>query len=191
MAAPSEYCPVSIGAELLADRWTMLIVREVMVGSHRFNQIHRGLPGLSRTLLSSRLRHLERIGILERHPVEQGQPAHEYHLTTAGAELEELIYGLGHWTIRWWFPEPAPEQIDNGMLLWRMRVGVDLAVLPERRVTVQFNFGDGNVEIGWLVIADGAVSVCLREPGFEVDLYVRGTGGACQGSRVSNGSLLE
>lgn len=173
-APPAEYCPVSIGASLLADRWSLLIVREVMVGSYQFNAILRGLPGLARSLLATRLRHLERLGVLTRVPVGTGK-SHEYRLTPAGEDLHELIYALGRWTVRWWFPEPHPDQIDNALLLWRMRAGIKHP-LPQPRTTLRFDFTDGEVRRGWLVATTAETSVCLHDPGFEADLIVTGPG---------------
>ncbi|BBZ25567.1 transcriptional regulator [Mycolicibacter hiberniae] len=171
---PAEYCPVSIGASVLGDRWSLLIVREIMVGSSQFSAILRGLPGLSRSLLAARLRHLEAVGVLTRVPTGSGR-THEYRLTEAGEDLHELIYALGRWTVRWWFPEPAPEQVDNALLLWRMRAGVTSA-LPEGRTTIQFDFTDGEVRRGWIVATNAEVSVCLHDPRFPVDLSVTGSG---------------
>ncbi|CAM3162466.1 hypothetical protein BST27_20460 [Mycobacterium intermedium] len=171
---PAEYCPVSIGASMLADRWSLLIVREVMVGAHQFNAILRGLPGLSRSLLTTRLRHLEELGVLKRVPTGSGR-THEYRLTPAGEDLHEVIHALGRWTVRWWFPAPRPEQVDNALLLWRMRAGIT-SQLPEGRTTMLFDFTDGDVKRGWIVATNTEVSVCLHDPGFVVDLHVTGSG---------------
>lgn len=173
-APPAEYCPVSIGASLLADRWSLLIVREVMIGSCQFNAILRGLPGLSRSLLASRLRHLERLGVLARVPSATGK-SHGYRLTEAGEDLHELIYALGRWTVRWWFPGPRPDQVDNALLLWRIRGGLH-GPLPGPRTTLRFDFTDGEVRRGWLVATAAETSVCLHDPGFEPDLVIRGAG---------------
>ncbi|WP_192829957.1 winged helix-turn-helix transcriptional regulator [Mycobacterium sp. UM_Kg1] len=165
---------MSIGASVLGDRWSLLIVREIMVGSSQFSAILRGLPGLSRSLLAGRLRHLEAVGVLTRVPTGNGR-THEYRLTEAGEDLHELIYALGRWTVRWWFPEPEPQQVDNALLLWRMRAGVTSA-LPEGRTTIQFDFTDGEVRRGWIVATHAEVSVCLHDPRFPVDLSVTGSG---------------
>ncbi|BBY63629.1 winged helix-turn-helix transcriptional regulator [Mycolicibacterium helvum] len=171
---PAEYCPVSIGASALGDRWSLLIVREVMAGSYQFSSILRGLPGLSRSLLAGRLRHLEGLGILKRIPTGAGR-THEYRLTEAGEDLHELIYALGRWTVKWWFPEPLPDQVDNALLLWRMRAGIT-SHLPQGRTTIQFDFTDGEVKRAWIVATNAEVSVCLHDPGFAVDLSVTGSG---------------
>jgi DNA-binding HxlR family transcriptional regulator len=164
-----EYCPVSVGAELVGDRWTLLVLRELLLGSRRFNDIHRGLPGISRTLLSARLRRMRAQGLLERELDDHGRP--EYRLSRAGAELEPVVWQLGDWARRWAFGDPEAEQLDGGWLLWRLRQFVKAAELPQRRVVVEFAFHDPD-ERGWLVLAPGEVSACRRHPGYEVDLWV-------------------
>src|SRR5439155_21284927 len=117
MRSYGQYCPVAVAAELLADRWTLLIVRELMVGSHRFNEIERGLPRISRSLLSGRLRQMERAGLVERRPLAVGSGS-GYHLTEAGADLKPIVRELGHWAVRWAFADPRDDQLDGGLLLW-------------------------------------------------------------------------
>lgn len=102
-----QYCPVTLGNEVLADRWTPLILREMILGSTRFNDIERGLPGISRSLLTQRLKHLTRKGVVETRPARSGR-GNEYHLTPAGKGLEPVIIGLGEWAARWLFTEPEP-----------------------------------------------------------------------------------
>lgn len=175
MSAAHEYCPVSIGVSLLADRWSLLIVREVFVGSHTFSTILRGLPGLSRSVLSSRLRELQRLGVITQVPSGSGL-SHEYRLTESGDDLINVIEAIGGWTVRWWFPEPQPDQIDNALLLWRMRAGVQPRYLPEGRTTLQFDFTDGTVRRAWLVLTGTEASVCLHDPGYDVTITVVGSG---------------
>ena len=114
-----QYCPVARASEILADRWTPLIVRELILGSHRFNEIERGLPGISRSLLASRLRDLEDAGVIERLPGAQPK-AMAYHLSEAGKDLKTVIETLGAWGVRWAFGEPRPEELDAGLLIWRI-----------------------------------------------------------------------
>jgi len=166
-----QYCPVAVGTELVADRWTMLIVRELMVGAHRFNDIERGLPGISRTLLVDRLRRLERAGILERRPPPGGRAA-EYHLTEAGRDLERVVWSLGEWAVRWAFADPRGDQVDGRLLLWRFRQGVRLDRVPTGRTVVRFRLTGEDPISAWLVITPDEASVCLRHPGFREDLVV-------------------
>ncbi|KJS63294.1 winged helix-turn-helix transcriptional regulator [Streptomyces rubellomurinus] len=168
-----EYCPVSAGVHAVGDRWTLLILRELLMGSHRFNDIHRGLPGLNRTLLAGRLRRMRAIGLLEHGPDRAGRPA--YRLTAAGAALEPLVWQLGDWARQWYFGEPAAEQVDPGWLLWRLRQFVRPEALPQRRVVAEFRFQDGPEqprEPVWLVLTPGEASVCRVAPGPEADLWV-------------------
>lgn len=164
-----QYCPVALASEVLADRWTPLIVRELVLGSRRFNDIDRGLPGISRTLLKQRLHHLERKGVLERVPVARG---HEYQLTPAGRDLEGVIMAIGEWAVRWMFSEPQPREVDPVTLTWWMSRRVDHHELPAERVTVEFDYrGDDPTRI-WLVLDREEASVCTTHPGFDCDVLV-------------------
>ena len=157
-----------MGAEIVAERWNLLIVRELLTGARGFNDIHRGLPGLSRTLLSQRLRTLRGFGLVT--PAADG-----YELTEAGFELRTVLEALGTWSVRWRFPGPDDDQLNPHLLLWRMRAGLAHDRLPPRRVVIEFDFEGAEAgrrpEKAWL-IADGAdSSVCTRDPLFDVDLY--------------------
>ena len=166
-----QYCPVARASEILADRWTPLIVRELLAGIHRFNELDRGLPGISRALLVQRLRRLEETGIVERRPgADGGGPA--YHLTRAGRQLQRVIDVLGGWGARWAFGEPRPHELDPVVLLWWMRRRVHRHRLPDRRVVVQFDFQGPRGGCFWLVLERSDVSVCLQHPKFEIDLVV-------------------
>ena len=167
-----QYCPVSRAAEIVADRWTPLIIRELMLGSHRFNAIERGLPGISRSLLSSRLRDLEEAGVVERLPGAQPNIT-EYHLSEAGCELKAVIETLGAWGVRWAFNDPAPEELDAGLLVWKIHQRIDRDVLPDRRTVVEFDFTGANARRVWLLLEPREVSVCVTPPGFDADLIVR------------------
>ena len=127
-----QYCPVARASEILADRWTPLIVRELILGSHRFNEIERGLPGISRSLLASRLRDLEEAGVIDRLPGAQPKTT-AYHLSEAGRDLKTVIETLGAWGVRWAFGEPRPEELDAGLLIWRIHQRINREILPQRR----------------------------------------------------------
>ena len=165
-----QYCPVARAAELLADRWTVLIVRELLADVMHFNELERGLPRISRSLLAERLRRLERAGVLERRAAPRGKPT-EYRLTSAGRELQRVIDDLGEWGARWAFGDPRPNELDSVILLWWMRRHVCHEHIPRPRVVIQFDFG-GPRRRYWLVVESKDVSVCLRHPGFEVDVLV-------------------
>lgn len=168
----SEYCPVSIGASLIGDRWTLLIVRELMIGSSGFNDIHRGLPGLNRSVLSDRLRHLEHVGLLDRLPVKAYSTRHRYVLTEAGHALRPIIEAIGSWTVDWRFPRPNDEHSDPALLLWRMYQGMDKAALPGGRISIEFRFPHTDPSHGWIHADSKSSSVCLGAPERDVDLIV-------------------
>jgi DNA-binding HxlR family transcriptional regulator len=174
-----QYCPVARAAEILADRWTPLIVRELLAGCRHFNEIERGLPGISRSLLSARLRGLEDAGVLRR---EEGAHAKAttYVLTDAGRALQPVIESFGAWGARFAFGEPRPEELDPALLLWKLHRRVDRAALPPGRVVVEFEL---ELELApqrkarrrrrlWLVLRRDEVSVCVQPPGFDADLRV-------------------
>lgn len=165
-----------MGAEILAGRWNILIIRELLMGNQRFNDIHRGLPGLSRTLLSQRLRFLQHHGLIE--PLAKSDPGTGtgggYRLTEAGAELDCVLKALGCWAVRWRFPEPRDDQLNPHLLLWRMRSSLVPECLPGRRIVVEFVFEDRRIERGWLIVNGEDSSVCIQDPMLGIDLYARG-----------------
>ena len=167
-----QYCPVARASEILADRWTPLIVRELMLGSHRFNEIERGLPGISRSLLASRLRDLEEVGVVERLPSAQPKVT-AYHLSEAGRDLKTVIETLGAWGVRWAFGEPSPDELDAGLLIWRIHQRINRELLPDRRTVVEFDFTGPRGRCVWLLLEPREVSVCVTPPGFASDLVVR------------------
>jgi DNA-binding HxlR family transcriptional regulator len=168
----NQYCPVARASEILADRWTPLIVRELILGSHRFNEIERGLPGISRSLLASRLRGLEEAGVIERQPGPQPKVS-EYHLSEAGRDLKAVVNALGAWGVQWAFGEPRPEELDAGLLAWRMHQRIDRELLPDTRTVVEFDFTGPRGRRVWLVLEHHEVSVCVTPPRFDADLIVR------------------
>lgn len=176
MDAVSQYCPVAMGTEILGDRWTPLILREFIVGAHTFGEIHAGIPSISRSLLSDRLRQLVKNGIVDRLEEQPGRP--RYSLTPAGEDLQNFVFELGEWAIRWaYFKDPADDQLDNTHLMWRLGRGVLRDRVPDRRVVTEFvlTSPNGAKEHIWLVIEPEDVDTCLKDPGFDVDLEVRTT----------------
>lgn len=169
-----QFCPVAQAAELITRRWMPLVMRELLCGSHRFNDLHRGLPRMSRSLLVRRLSELEHAGLLERRaPEGDGYP--EYHLTQAGEELRPIIFELGFWGKRWVQWEVSREELDAGLLMWDMQRRIVMDRLPSCRVVVYFRFTDApkDHQHFWLVLEPGEVDLCLKDPGYEEDLYVR------------------
>jgi DNA-binding HxlR family transcriptional regulator len=167
-----QYCPVARACEILADRWTLLIVRELLFGSRHFNELQRGLPGISRSLLVGRLRHLEDSGVIERHTGARPNVT-EYILTEAGSDLMDVTRHLGTWAIKWAFADPNPDELDPALLLWKMHQRVDHRELPPGRTVVQFDFTGRKGRRLWLVLEPRDVSACLKPPGLDSDLIVR------------------
>lgn len=168
-----RFCPVSMGTQVLADRWTPMIIRELMLGNTRFNEIARGLPGISRSLLVKRLRHLERTGVLDRWPTPSGRGG-EYRLTPAGKGLEPIVMSLGRWAIEWLYDELDPHDVDAVTLAWWMHRRIDLTALPPERIVIQLDHTAPERTTLWLVLEHGAASVCLQHPGFETDVLITG-----------------
>lgn len=160
-AGYGQYCPISRALDVLGERWTLLVVRDLLVGTTRFNELARGLPGLSRSLLARRLRQLERAGIVERSGT-------EYLLTEAGRGLEPIVFGLGAWGARFTFGDPEPGELDAALLVWWMHGRLDTSGLPGKRHVLEIRFRDDRRPF-WIVIESGAPSVCQVDPGFPTD----------------------
>jgi DNA-binding HxlR family transcriptional regulator len=171
MPAYGQYCPVARALDVVGDRWSLLIVREVLSGSRRFNDIERGLPGISRSLLSQRLQMLERGGVLAR-PARADGRSPEYALTAAGRDLYGLVGALRDWGARWAFDDPRPEELDAAWLLSSMAKRHRQGAVP-RRIVLEFRFRGGRRSHVWLLLHPRRQSeVCLKHPGFEPDLVV-------------------
>jgi DNA-binding HxlR family transcriptional regulator len=164
-----QFCPVAVASEIFAERWTPVILRELVLGSRRFNDIQRGVPKISRALLVKRLRELVAHGI-----VDSGNG--EYRLTEAGQELGEVVVHLGTWGARWTAPARR-DRLDAKLLTWDMRRRIAVDKLPEKRVVVRLDFrgvpaGHKAPKTYWLVLERPEVDLCIIEPGFEVDVFV-------------------
>lgn len=170
-----QFCPVSRAAEILAERWTPLVVRELLAGSVRFNDLQRGVPRMSSSLLARRLKELEYAGVLERRRNDRAR-GWEYHLTDAGRELFPIVEGMGLWAQRWVRHDLMTEEnLDPDLLMWDIRRGVDgNAMDAGRRFVVRFEFSGvpSNRRRYWLVFEDGEPDLCMKDPGFETDLFV-------------------
>jgi DNA-binding HxlR family transcriptional regulator len=165
-----QYCPIARGAEIFAERWTPLIVRNLHLGCGSFSEILEGAPGLSRTLLSQRLAQLERFGIIESAPKPTGRGSH-YELTPAGRDLFKVCASLGEWGAAWL--EIAPEHLDPFVALWSMCNALRRDRLPDRRIVICFDFtGRRPFERLWLLIEHREPEICKEHPGFDEDLYI-------------------
>jgi DNA-binding HxlR family transcriptional regulator len=167
-----QYCPIAKAVEILGDRWTLLIVRDLLTGTCHFNDLERGLPGISRGLLADRLRRLERLELVEKVELENGRQRTAYYPTKACQELRAVINELLVWGARWAFEEPEEQDLDPTLLMWWMRDRVCVAELPDHRVVVRFDFTGAKYEKFWLVLTKGDVSLCLTDPGFELNVVV-------------------
>jgi DNA-binding HxlR family transcriptional regulator len=169
-----QYCPLARAMEVIGDRWTLLIVRDLAMGASRYNDLERGLPGISRPLLAQRLRWLQRAGLVDRHGDGKGRPV-LYGLTAAGRALQPVLDALVAWGAQWAFGEPRPEELDPLLLLWWMRNGIHDDRLPQCRIVVEFLFCRSGVQTDryWLLLEQGDRSICLKPPGFDTDVLVR------------------
>jgi len=174
-----QFCPVALGAEIFAERWTPLILRELLLGSHRFGELQKGLPRISRNLLVQRLASLEAAGLVERRLRANGR-GYDYSLTPAGEDLRAVVVALGTWGYKWTARELRAENLDAGLLMWFLRRRVVTDELPAERTVVRFDFRESGTRSFWLqeqqsfwfVIERPEVELCLTDPGFEVDLVV-------------------
>ncbi len=168
-----QFCPVAMAAEVFCTRWTALVLREVLCGSTRFNDIRRGVPRMSPTLLSKRLKELKKAGIIYTRPSQQSSGV-DYVLTSAGEDLRPLVMSLGNWGQRWVESSLSLKNLDPSLLMWDMRRHLDPTPLPEKRCTIQFDYPALEIarQRWWLVIDNGMVDLCLVDPGHEIDLAV-------------------
>jgi DNA-binding HxlR family transcriptional regulator len=160
-----QYCAISLGAEVLATRWTLLVVRELLVGSRQFNDIARGLPGISRSMLTKRLRELEAADLVERLD-------DQYLPTEACQELRPVLMELGEWAWKWLLKDPRADEIDTTLLLWWAHSRLDTSALPDdRRTILMFHFTDV-AERFWVIVERDGTSVCVADPGFDTDAVI-------------------
>jgi DNA-binding HxlR family transcriptional regulator len=160
-----EYCPIAKAVEVLGERWSILVLRELLIGVSKFNDLARGLPGMSRTMLSKRLRELTAAGLVEKLDG-------AYLLTPAGQELRPFVFGLGGWGTKWLLGEPDPEELEPLSLFWHAHARFDMTDLPARQVVIAFEL-DNRPERYWVVAEPVGCSICEHDPGFDVDVTVR------------------
>ena len=170
-----QFCPIAMAAEILCTRWTTLVIRELLCGTTRFNDLRRGVPRMSPGLLSKRLKELERAGVIQTVPNAGGVV--EYHLSPAGEDLRPLIMGMGFWSQRWVESRLSLKNLDPSLLMWDMRRNLNPQPLPPKRCTIQFQYPElpEARQNWWLVVDAGNVDLCAFDPGFEIDLLVTGS----------------
>jgi DNA-binding HxlR family transcriptional regulator len=166
-----QFCTVARGAEILCERWTPLVVRELLCGSRRFNDLHRGVPRMSTSLLARRLLTLESAGVVKRTAVGK---VWEYSLTEAGEELRPIVMALGHWGARWIGSRMRDDELDAGFLMWDIRRFVHLDEFEPRPVVIHFQLPDARQgeRSWWLVVEHGVADLCRDDPGRDVTLVV-------------------
>lgn len=171
MEGYGQFCPLALASEVVGERWTPLVLRELIGGARRFNDIHRGIPRMSPSLLSRRLKTLEKAGIIERR--RKGGRT-EYVLTEAGAELAPTIESLAVWSKRWLPATLSDERADPDLIMWDMHRRMNLDRMPDRRTVIRFDFTNqpDNKRLRWIVGDTTGVELCITDPGLEPDLFV-------------------
>ena len=169
-----QFCPVAMAAEIICSRWTALVLREMLCGTTRFNDLRRGVPLMSPTLLSKRLKELAEAGVIMAARGRNGVV--EYKLTEAGEDLRGVIMSLGVWGQRWVESSLSLKNLDPSLLMWDMRRNLAAASFPDRKCTVKFTYPELSAarKSWWIVIDSGTVDLCSVDPGYDVDLYVNG-----------------
>ena len=169
-----QFCPVAKATEVLGEKWTPLIIRELITDDQSFNDLRKGVPLISPSLLSARLKSLEHCGVIERNKTDKGVI---YSLTEAGEEIRPVIEQLGVWGQRWARSDMSKKDLDPSLLMWDAHRRIDTAYFPDERSVLRFEFVDypSKLRLWWLVIADGEVDICLKDPGHEVTLYIQST----------------
>ena len=187
MEGHGQFCTVARGAEILCERWTPLVVRELLCGSRRFNDLRRGVPRMSTSLLARRLQTLEAAGVVRRTAAGK---VWEYGLTPAGEELRPIVMALGHWGSRWIGSRLREDELDAGFLMWDIRRFVHLDEFPARPVVIHFRMPDAREgeRSWWLVVEDGVADLCRDDPGRPPTLVVESSVRAL--TEIWSGDLL-
>ena len=171
----NQFCPVAMAAEILCTRWTVVLLRELVAGSTRFNELRRGVPRMSPALLSKRLKDLEAAGVVARSRVPGDPDLYEYTLTASGKDLGQVVEAIGVWGQKWVTTQSSLENLDPNLLMWDIRRRINTTPMPPRRSTIQVIFSDlqETRRNWWLIVQPSAeVDLCLVDPGFDVDLYL-------------------
>lgn len=168
----SQFCPIAMASEVICTRWTPLVIRELLCGSVRFNDIRKGVPKMSPSLLSKRLKELELAGVIRTVETARGTP--EYRLTEAGEELRPLVMGIGNWGQRWVESRLSLRNLDPSLLMWAIRRNFDPDPRPTRRCTIQFQYPElaELLRDWWLLVDADGTDLCRTDPGFDVDILI-------------------
>lgn len=172
MKTYGQFCPLAQATQLLCERWTLLIIREMIAGSTRFGELQKGVPLMSPTLLSTRLKQLVKAGVIA---LSGNKGNYTYSLTPAGLELRPVVELLGAWGHRWVPSKLNKGDLDVGLLMWDMRRSVNPAIFNNHRIVVQFNYADAptGAKEWWLVSEHGEIELCMTDNGFDVDIVIQ------------------
>ena len=172
MKGYGQFCPVAKATEVLGEKWTPLIIRELLSDDQSFNNLRKGVPLMSPSLLSSRLKSLEAAGIVNRHKTDHGVM---YSLTEAGEELRPIVEALGVWGQRWARSDMSRDDLDPSLLMWDMHRNIDTSYFGTDRRVLRFEYVDypSKMRLWWLVVTGDNVDICLKDPGYDVDLFVQ------------------
>ncbi len=174
MSDPGSLCPVIKASEVVGDKWTLLVLRELLLGSTRYNQFQRALPRISPTVLSGRLKDMEANGLIV-HVTTTGQKRGEYRLTPAAKELAPIVDSLARWGLRWARDQLCDADLDAGTFMWDFHRSIDTSRFIDGRTTIAVIFSELDNQQWWLLIDDGMVDLCNQDPGFDVDVYLAST----------------
>lgn len=195
MTRYGQFCPVAKATEILGDQWTFLIVRELLLGTTRFNALQRAISRISPTMLNKRLKELEANGIVVRKKL-QGQKGHEYRLTAAGRELSGVIENLAVWGMRWARETMSDDELDVGFLMFDIRRRIRTEYLPDGETVLCFSIKDLDGFSSWWIVAEaGDADLCYEDPGKDVDLHITSTAreiiGVWMGDRPLSSALRD
>ncbi len=166
-----QFCPVAKASEMLCEKWTLLVIRELLAGGKRFNDFQRGMAAISPTVLTKRLRELETHGLIIRRKI-QGQRGYEYFLTEMGLELAPIIQQIGEWGMRWTRGQITDAELDIDLLMLYLERSIDPSRLPGGETTLCFNFTDlDDLPRWWIMVGPQGTDVCTVDPGKEVDIW--------------------
>ena len=171
MTGYGQFCPIAKACEALGERWTLLLIRELLCGSRRYNDFKRGLPLISPTVLSQRLNTLQARGLVERKR-SRDQKSQEYHLTQAGRELEPIVMGLGNWGARWVRSQMSKDDLSVELLMWDMRRTINTSALSQDRTVLHFEFTDLKKQYNnwWMIAENSEIDLCVDDPGYGADV---------------------
>lgn len=171
-----QFCPVAKAAEILCEKWVILVLRELMMGSTRFGQLRRGLPRISPSILSRRLKTLEEQGVIARVKKED-DTGYDYHLSESGEELRPIVLGFGTWGHRWAKNKIVKEDLDAGFLLWDMRRRLNVDYFGDERIVINIEFTDQDKHdrYWWMVIDNGEIDLCFEDTGHDPDIIITTT----------------